>query len=131
IRKKNRLMFLRESDDRRWHHVESEKCLQRGADLPASAIDHHEIREKFPFFREPSIPATDNFFHGAEIIVADEALDLKTPIVVFVRPAVRKMYHRCDDERAGDVRDIETLDCARGAWQRQRFAQKPQRFLIT
>jgi len=77
---------------------------------------------------EAAVAAADDFLHRAEIVVAHEAFDLETAVVVLVGAAVGKRDHRGDDKGAGDVGDIEALQRARRGFEREGLAEQAQGF---
>ncbi len=107
--------FFGEADEGRRFEVEDKEGFEGGVDLTFAAVDDDEIGERAVFFGESAVTAANHFFHGAEIVVADEAFDFEAAVVVFVGTAVGEVDHGGDDEGAGDVGDVETLDGFRRA----------------
>ena|GEM_PF-3780113 len=64
VRKNDRLMFFRETDQGRRRQIESDKRFQCCADLPAAAIDDDEIGPGPPLLREPAVTTGHDFLHG-------------------------------------------------------------------
>ena len=124
----DRLVFLREADERRRLEIEGDEGFERGADLAATAVDHDEIGQWFALVAEAAVAAADDFLHRAEIIVTHEAFDLETAVVVLVGAAVGKRDHRGDDEGAGNVGDIEALQRSRWGFERENLAEQAQGF---
>ena len=58
---------------------------------------------------EAAVAAADDLLHRAEVVVADEALDRETPVLVLGGRAVGEVHHRGHDKGAADVRDVEAL----------------------
>ena len=103
------LVFFGEADEGGGLEVEGDEGFQGGTDLAAAAVDHHEVRHGFALVAEAAVAAANDFLHGAEVVVADEAFDLEAAVVVFVGPAGGEVHHRGDDEGAADVGDVEAL----------------------
>ncbi len=77
--------------------------------MARAAIDDDEVGKGLLFVVEAPIAATDDFFHGAEVVVADEGFNFVAAVILPIRPAVFERDHGGDAEAARDVRNVEAL----------------------
>src|SRR5690349_21180524 len=105
--------WLDDADHRDCFQTEFTHGHARRAELRLAAVDHDQIRQRFSFFKQTSIPPRYDLMHGREVVRAFNAPDAKLAILGPVHATVVANDHARDVLRTLDVRDVKPFDSRR------------------
>src|SRR5260221_7082025 len=104
------LFTLRQAGNGDLFDAEAIEGGQCGIELPAPAVDEDHVGERLPLLHQAAVAAVHRLGHGAEVVRADDALDVEDAVLVLVELPAVEDHHPGHRVGALDVRDVERLD---------------------
>ena len=101
--------------------------LQRGGggvQLPQSAVDQHQRRQRLLVLLQPLVASLHNLAHRGEVVHAADRLHLELAVVSLLHRALFPDDHGGNGLRALDVRDVEALNALWWLGQQQSILQR-------